>query len=112
MKQLTIDEIETTTNVVKKKYKRCKYCKYWNMLSLNEQPHPGYGIFGVCDHFTGRKQGQIQKSSATSCCPYFEEWTEEPEWRKSLFAEKDESGYGKLAQYQEAIASDWMDEEE
>ena len=43
---------------------------------------------------------------------YFKEWEEESQWRKSLFAEKDESGFGKLAQYQERIASDWLDEED
>lgn len=115
--QLTIFDIEQdaeneNNNMPKKKYRRCKYCQDWNMLSLHEQPHEGYGILGVCDFFTGRDKGRIRESNALSCCPNFKEWEEEPEWRKSLFAEKDESGYGKLAQYQERIASDWMDEED
>lgn len=42
--QLTIFDIEQdaeieNNNVPKKKYRRCKYCQYWNMLGLNEQPH-------------------------------------------------------------------------
>lgn len=96
----------------KPKYRRCKYCQYWSMNSLNDQPHPGYGIFGTCSYLTGRHKGIEQQSSATSCCPGFKEWIEEPEWRKSLFAEEDDSGYGKLAQYQDAILDDYLDEED
>ena len=58
---------------------RCKYCKHWQLLPLNEQTE-GWGVKGEClnpnfKNFT---------TSHSSRCAEFQEWDTEPEWLEEI----------------------------
>lgn len=72
--QMTLEEIIKT---IEPKEHRCKNCKHWQLLPVEEQKE-GWGVKGECLNPNYRPY----TTSATSRCGEYKEWQTEPEWRK------------------------------
>ena len=72
MKQVSIFDIET-----EHKPRKCPNCIYWELLPKNEQPkyHNSYGWCG---------KHSEKCSFINGGCEFYQEWTEEPYWRKYI----------------------------
>lgn len=72
MKQLSIYEIEQ-----EKKPKRCANCVYWELLPADQQPRR----WTTCGYCNRHSQDIVYFNNG---CEFYNEWTEEPYWRKQL----------------------------
>lgn len=50
---------------------RCGTCDLWTLLTKDEQPPEGWGVFGLCGSHRGRNQHQTNQIS------YCEDWKED-----------------------------------
>ena len=51
---------------------RCENCKYWERLSVEDQPPEGWGVLGQCGILHSPKQVGYQNTSKSSYCDLFE----------------------------------------
>lgn len=51
--------------------KRCGTCEYWTLLTKDEQPPEGWGVFGLCGSHRGRNEHQTNQHG------YCQDWKED-----------------------------------
>ena len=56
------------------KGERCETCKYWKAYPVDDQPPPGWGVYGQCDytHEPEMMKNGYWRVSKTSCCQDYE----------------------------------------